>query len=302
MKQKVLLLAALIAMSCKAEHNAVETPASGKAVVTDFARLNGPPPSTDQRGVYAVNAAPPPPPGSQAPALPRLIIRTAEVSMIVGDTTASVEKLAALASANGGYLTDSKIWRDGQLVRATLTIRVPSPKLDAALAAIRKVATRVESETVSGDDVTQEYVDLESQVRNLEAAEVEMRQLMTTVRERTKKAEDILQVYQQLVQLRGQIETAKGRMRYLSQMSAMSTIKLTLTPDAITKPVVEPGWQPVAVAKDASRALLKTAEAAIDVAIWAVVYFGPLLLVLAGMLFVTWRVVARRRGKLIGAS
>src|SRR5207244_3213278 len=175
---------------------------------------------------------------TQAPALPRLIIRTAEVSLIVGDTTTSVEKLAALASANGGYLTDSKIWRDGQLVRARLTIRVPAPKLDAALAAIRKVATRVESETVSGDDVTQEYVDLESQVRNLEAAEVEMRQLMTTVRERTKKAEDILQVYQQLVQLRGQIETAKGRMRYLSQMSAMSTIKLTLTPDAITKPVV----------------------------------------------------------------
>src|SRR5256885_197831 len=82
----------------------------------------------------------------------------------------------------------------------------------AALAAIRKVATRVESETVSGDDVTQEFVDLESQVRNLEAAEIEMRQLMTTVRERTKKASDILEVYQELVQLRGQIETAKGRM------------------------------------------------------------------------------------------
>jgi len=282
MKQKVFALLALLALSCKAEHNAVATDTAGA------------PPSIDQRGM-TVNAVPPPPPGSQAPALPRLIIRTAEVSLIVGDTTASVEKLAALASANGGYLTDSKIWRDGQLVRATLTIRVPAPKLDAALAAIRKLATRVESETVSGDDVTQEYVDLESQVRNLEAAEVEMRQLMTTVRERTKKAEDILQVYQQLVQLRGQIETAKGRMRYLSQMSAMSTIKLTLTPDAITKPVVEPGWQPVAVMKDASRALLKTAEAAIDVVIWTVVYFGPLLLVLAGMLFVMWRAIARRR-------
>jgi len=298
MKQKVFALLALLALSCKAEHNAVETPASVQAVATDSASA---PPPINQRGM-SVEAAPPPPPGSQAPALPRLIIRTAEVTLIVGDTTASVEKLAALAAANGGYLTDSKIWRDGQQVRATLTIRVPAPKLDAALAAIRRVATRVESETVSGDDVTQEFVDLESQVRNLEAAEIEMRQLMTTVRERTKKAEDILQVYEQLVQLRGQIETAKGRMRYLSQMSAMSTIKLTLTPDAITKPVVEPGWQPVAVAKDASRALLKTAEAAIDVVIWALVYFGPLLLMLAGMLFVMWRVVARRREKLIGAS
>ena len=179
---------------------------------------------------------------------------------------------------------------------------MPAQKLDAALAAIRKAARRVESETVSGDDVTQEYVDLESQVRNLEAAEVEMRQLMATVRDRTKKAEDILEVYQQLVQLRGQIETAKGRMRYLSQMSAMSTIKLTLTPDAATAPVVEPGWQPVAVAKDASRALVKTAEGFADVAIWAIVYFGPLLLALATMLVVVWRVVRRRRAVTFAAG
>jgi len=277
-----------VALACKAEHSASR---------------NAPPPPPRPAAVDStLRVGGAPPPALQAPALPRLIIRTAEVALIVGDTSASVESLAALAAANGGYVTDSKLWRDGQLVRATLTIRVPAQKLDAALAAIRKAARRVESETVSGDDVTQEYVDLESQVRNLEAAEVEMRQLMATVRARTEKAEDILEVYQQLVQLRGQIETAKGRMRYLSQMSAMSTIKLTLTPDAVTAPVVEPGWQPVAVAKDASRALVKTAEGFADVAIWAIVYFGPLLLALATMLVVVWRVVRRRRAVTFAAG
>src|SRR6266498_3732795 len=108
MKQKVFALLALLALSCKAEHNAAPSSKQSVPVATDAAaRMLG------------------------APALPRLIIRTAEVSLIVGDTTASVEKLATLASANGGYLTDSKIWRDGQVVRATLTIRVPAPKLDA---------------------------------------------------------------------------------------------------------------------------------------------------------------------------
>ena len=300
MKQKVLLLAAVIAISCKAERGALPPPPKA-AVATDVTSRAMPAslPAPDAPGVAAVEEGKPAPAPPPAPALPRVIIRTAEVSLIVGDTTTSVEKLAALASANGGYLTDSKIWRDGQLVRATLTIRVPAPRLDAALAAIRKVASRVESETVSGDDVTQEYVDLESQVRNLEAAETEMRKLMITVRERTKSAQDILEVYQELTQLRGQIETAKGRMRYLSQMSAMSTIKLTLTPDAVTKPVLEPGWQPVAVMKDASRALVKTLQGLSDVAIWAVIYFGPLALVLAGLLFLTWRAVARRRAGLM---
>ncbi len=288
MRQKVFALLLLAAFSCKkAEYRQMASPAevakTASSSVADAVRADGAPP-------------PPPPPAPQAPALPRMIIRTAEVSLIVGDAAASVEKLAALAAANGGYIADSKVWRDGQVVRATLTLRVPAPKLDAALAAIRKAASRVESETVSGDDVSQEYVDLESQVRNLEAAEVEMRQLMGTVRERTKKAQDILDVYQQLTQLRGQIETAKGRMRYLSQMSAMSTIKLTLTPDAVTKPVVEPGWQPVAVAKDASRALIKTAQGLADVVIWVVIYFGPLLLVLAAMAIVMWRLLRRRTG------
>ena len=282
MRQKIFALLLLAAFSCKkAEYRqagAYQTAATDSAarVLNDAAKAS--------------------PPAPQAPALPRMIIRTAEVSLIVGDASASVDKLAALAAANGGYIADSKVWRDGEVVRATLTLRVPAQKLEAALAAIRKVASRVESETVSGDDVSQEYVDLESQVRNLEAAEVEMRQLMGTVRERTKKAQDILEVYQQLTQLRGQIETAKGRMRYLSQMSAMSTIKLTLTPDAVTKPVVEPGWQPVAVAKDASRALVKTVEGIADVVIWAVIYFGPLLLVFAAMIFVLWRLLRRRGG------
>jgi len=292
MKQKVFALLALAAISCKAER--ALPPPEAQTTATDFSRvagLAGPPPAPPPNA-HAVAAKPEP----QAPALPRMIVRTAEVSLIVGDTGATVETLAQLAAANGGYVTDSKFWRDGEVMRATLTVRVPAAKLDAALAAIRKVATRVESETVSGDDVSQEYVDLESEVRNLEAAEIEMRQLMATVRERTKKAEDILEVYEQLTQLRGQIETAKGRMRYLSQMAAMSTIKLTLTPNPVTKPVVEAGWQPVAVMKDASRALVKTAQGLTDVVIWAVIYFGPLVFVFAGVIFVAWRIVRRRAG------
>src|ERR1051326_4077156 len=206
MRSKLFALLALLALSCKAER-AVSPSTYSSATATAATRAAAP----------------------QAPSLPHLIIRTADVSLIVGDTTASVEKLAALAAANGGYIADSKLWRDGEQTRATLPIRV--------------------------------------------------------------KAQDILDIYQQLTQLRGQIETAKGRMRYLSQMSAMSTIKLTLIPDAIAKPVVEPGWQPVAVMKDASRALLKTLQAASDVAIWGVIYVGPFL----GVAFLVWRVARKLR-------
>src|SRR5689334_4983971 len=137
MRQKFFALLLLAAFSCKKAEYAMPLEAKQASVATDSAAR------------AAVGS--PPPPVPQAPALPRMIIRTAEVSLIVGDATASVDKLGALAAANGGYVTDSKVWRDGEVVRATLTLRVPAQKLDAALAAIRKVASRVESETVSGD-------------------------------------------------------------------------------------------------------------------------------------------------------
>jgi hypothetical protein len=112
-----------------------------------------------------------------------------------------------------------------------------------------------------------------------------MRQLMTTVRERSKKADDILDVYAKLTELRGQIEQAKGRMRYLSQMADYSTINVELVPDAAAKAVVEPGWQPMAVLKDAERALVSTLQVTANAAIWVLIYFIPILALLLGAAF-----------------
>ncbi|HEV8659763.1 MAG TPA: DUF4349 domain-containing protein [Thermoanaerobaculia bacterium] len=133
-----------------------------------------------------------------APAPPRMIIRSANVSMIVDDTSAAIEKITAAAESVGGYVSDSKVWRDGEQLRGTITLRIPADRLSAALGVIRKLAVRIQSETIGSQEVTQEYVDLQSQLRNLEAAEIELRQLMTTIRQNSKKASEVLEMYQQL--------------------------------------------------------------------------------------------------------
>jgi len=284
MKKHIALALLLIALGCK---NEMATNNTSTSAVTE-----APPPSPPKpAATRAVGAAAP-----QAPALPRMIIRTAEMSLIVSDTSAAIDKITAAASAANGYVADSKLWRDSELLRGTLTLRVPASNLDPTLAAIRKIGTRVQSEAMSSDDVSQEYVDLQSQVTNLEAAEVEMRGLMTTVRERTKKAQDILDVYEQLTQLRGQIEQAKGRLRYLGQMTALSTIKVELVPDAVAKPVVQPGWQPVAVFKDATRSLVGALEAIATMLIWIVVYVLPIVVLLVLGALIAWRVISALRG------
>ena len=237
-------------------------------------------------------AGAPPPPAAK---LPRMIIRTAQLSVIVADTNATIEKLTQAVEASGGYVNDSKIWREGEQLRATLSIRVPADRLTQTLATLRHLAVRVQSENLSGEDVSQEYVDLQSELRNEEAAENEMRLLLGTVRERAEKAEDILAVYEQLKQIRGEIEKTKGRIQYLGQMSAMATINVELIPDAIARPVVEPGWQPVAIAKDAARALTNALKAFATAAIWIVVYVLPIAALFALGAYVIVKLVRIRR-------
>lgn len=279
MKKGIALFLLLIAFGCK---NESATSNTDSAAVTGTVATAAPP---------AQKVSLP-----AAPAIPRMVVRTADISIVISDTTVSIEKITAAVGASGGYVSDSKLWRDHEQLRGSLTLRVPAAQLDAALAAVRRLATRVQSEAVSSEDVSQEYVDLDAQVRNLEAAETEMRSLMTTVTERTHKASDIIEIYQQLTQLRGQIEQAKGRMRFLSQQSAMSTIRVDLVPDAIAQPVIEPGWQPVAIAKDASRALVHALQGIATLIIWIAIYVLPIVALLCGFALLAWRVTARLRG------
>jgi len=228
-------------------------------------------------------------------AAPRMIVRRANVKIIVDDTSKVVDAITKSVEASGGYVSDSNIWREGELLRARLTMRVPADKLTGTLASIRGVAKRVDNETITSQEVTQEYVDLESQVRNLEATEAELRELLKVARVNSKKATEVLEVHQQLTVIRGQIEQARGRMRYLSQIAAMSAITLDVVPDAIAQPVVEPGWQPLVVAKDASRALVSLLQRLATAVIWFVIYLLPVLGMLALAIFILVKVARRAR-------
>lgn len=238
----------------------------------------------------AMNVASPPPP-PQREVLQRMIIRSANISMIVDDTAGSIDRITAAAESVGGYVSDSKVWRDGEQLRGSITLRVPADRLSAALAVVRKLAVRINSETIGSQDATQEYVDLESQLRNLEVTEVELRQLMTTIRQNSKKASEVLEIYQQLSAIRSQIEQIKGRMRFLSQMTSFASMQIDLVPNALAKPVVEPGWQPLVIVKDASRSLVGALQSFASAAIWLGIYVLPILLIFGLIAFGAWRVI-----------
>lgn len=229
----------------------------------------------------------------------RMIIRTANLSIVVTDAAQAQQAVIDMVNGMGGYVADANAWREGEQLRARLTIRVPADQLDAALAALKALAVRVQQENVTGQDVTEEFSDLNAQLTNLEATEVELRQLLTEVRERTQKAEDVLAVYRELTTIRGEIERVKGRMQYLGNMTALATISVDLIPDVLAKPVVEPGWRPLETLRNAGRALVNTLKGLVDALIWLVVVVLPVLILIAipivlVVLLIKWLV---RRGR-----
>ncbi len=160
----------------------------------------------------------------------RMVINTASMALVVDDVTASLNDITNLASVNGGYIINSDIREDKNRLYANISFKVEVSKFSDTLGTLRQMAVDVRSETTSGQDVTEEYVDLDAQLRNLEASEAQLLVLM----DKAGTVEEILKVQQQLTSTRGQIEQIKGRMQYLEQSSSLSSIYVSLEQSKLT--------------------------------------------------------------------
>jgi hypothetical protein len=207
----------------------------------------------------------------------RLVIRNANLTLVVEDPAASADEIAHLAEAFGGFVVNSNVYQttfaEGVFAtQANITIRIPAERLDEALDQIKQDVVEVRSENISGQDVTQEYTDLESRLRNLEAAEIELREIMASLT----RAEEVLSVYQNLRQVREEIEVIKGRMQYFEQSARLSAITIDLLPDVVSQPLQIGKWQPQGTAKNALEAMISVVQFLADVAIWLLI-FSPLI-------------------------
>lgn len=235
----------------------------------------------------------------EVPQQERLVIKDGSLSIVVDDPVHSLEAISSMAEDLGGYVVRSNLSQvrteNGlEVPQANLTIRVPAERMDEALGLIKSGAGRVLSEQVTGQDVTQEYTDLGSRLRNLENAEKELTRIM----EEAEDTEDVLNVYNRLVDVQEQIEVIKGQMQYFERSAAMSSISITIQADEAVQPLQIGGWQPAGVAKRALQALINTMTFFGDAAIWIALYLLPVLLVLMIPVVVAWRVlrgILRRR-------
>ncbi len=207
----------------------------------------------------------------------RMIIWTADIVLTVKDTEQAMSDVLALASELGGYAVNTESWIQSDLLYARLTIRVPADQYEAAMARLRDQALKVEHESANSQDVTEEYVDLESRLRALQVKEAQLTKLM----DQAEDTEAVLAVYQQLSATQIEIEQVKGRMSYLEKLSAMATITINLNPELPEAPVVEEGWRPRSTLRSAARALVNALKGLGNLVIWAIIFLLPILLLIA---------------------
>ena len=151
----------------------------------------------------------------------RIIVHTARMSLVVEGVAESVDRVAGIAMELGGWTVSSD--RTSRHT-GTVVVRVPAGSLDEALRRIEGVGLEVESQSVTSQDVTDEYVDVESMLVSLRAT----RDRLLTFLEQADEVEDALLVQQELSRLEERIEGMQGRINYLRQTSAFSLIEVSM--------------------------------------------------------------------------
>ncbi|HLO16906.1 MAG TPA: DUF4349 domain-containing protein, partial [Anaerolineales bacterium] len=173
----------------------------------------------------------------------RMIVKNADIRLTVKDTDVAIDRATQIIGDAGGYIVSSRVWYQdyygNNLKYAVITVGVPVDEFEKALTRLRGLAIKVVDETAAGDDVTEQYVDLQSQLTNLEATRARIQDFLKDA----KTTDEALRINQELSNIESQIEQIKGRMNYLNDRSAYSTITLNLEPEF---PVLTPTPTPTA--------------------------------------------------------
>ena len=229
----------------------------------------------------------------------RLVIKNADLSITVDDPEKKIAAISALADSMGGHVVSSNTYQSyadsgARVPEGNITIRVPSEKMDAALEQIKENAEEVNSENVSGEDVTDKYVDLQSRLKAKKAAEEKMLEIMA----QATTTEETLAVYSQLQIIQSDIEVLTGQINYYERTAAMSSISVNVIATEKSKPIEIGGWKLGETASSAVQNLIDYLQGFVRFLINFIIFILPVLITLFlpfYLVFLGIRAIVRKR-------
>lgn len=231
---------------------------------------------------------------SQLPGVPasgRQVIRTASLTAEVHDVDEAANTLIRIAESKGGFVANSIMVHE-RPAYATLELRIPVSQFARALEQVERVG-QVHERRISGQDVTEEFVDLNARIRNLERHE---HQLLTFM-DRATRVTDLLAIEQQLARVRGEIEQLTGRLRFMGNQVELATVNVTLREASRSTPGL---WDLPASLEKIQAAFVNTVRQILVVA-ERLAILASAFIPLALLAFPTWMLLrwhTRRRSRL----
>lgn len=211
----------------------------------------------------------------------RLVIKDSYLSLQVLKVNEAQQSIIKKAEELGGYMVSSLITDPSDVASATVIVRIPAKKLDDALEYYRSLSIKVVSENLQGQDVTDQYVDLDTQLKIYEKTKMKFEEIF----DRAVLVQDILETQREIINVQASIDSIKGQQDYLVKNAAMAKITAYLSIDEMALPYAPSGaWRPGVIFKQAARAvtvvILGIGTLIIWIAVFAVIWVPALLIYL----------------------
>jgi len=213
-----IALAAALAVGCSQESSTTGSEAEG-------VRGGGEPLEAADQGGTA--------PAAEVAGLPALgpaVIKTADLEVEVEGFADAMSRATSVAARYQGFVVSTSTG-GAEARRGTIVLRVPAERFEDAMNDLRGLG-EVRRQRVAGEDVGQEFVDLEARLRHLDAQE----RVMLGLFDEAATVADTIRIQNELSGIQLQIEEIEGRLRYLRDQTSLSTISVTLAEEGVAAP------------------------------------------------------------------
>lgn len=164
----------------------------------------------------------------------RKVIYNADLAVQVKNYETTVKEIQAEVEKKKGYIVDSNTYRDGEegALEGSVTVRIPENAFHSFIETVEKGSMKVMNRSISGQDVTEEFVDLESRLKSKQVVEKRLLDFMG----KAEKTEDLLKISTDLANVQEEIEQLKGRMNYLQNQVDLATITIQIVEQSVSVP------------------------------------------------------------------
>ena len=209
------------------------------------------------------------------------------LSLEVTNLDSAILNVKNIIAANSGMITSSNSGYSDQPY-VNINILIPSSEFDGVLEDIKQISSIVNNENIYTNDVTEEYIDIESRLNVMLETEKRFLSLLETAN----KIEEIVQVEKEIMRIRGEIDSLTGRIKYLTTTTENSQLNLYMIEEM---PISgSDDWNIGNSFDDSLRTFISFLKNTADFLI-GILVFTPILIILGLIGFLGYKFISKRK-------